>query len=173
QAKTYYDKKKFAESIVELKKVLALDPEHASTRALLTKATRGLETGSVEEVEKEMRAEKEAEAQVFIDAGKKFAKAEQHLEAITEFNKALKILPSHPETIGLIRESQAALEAEVYEQVAGEARSHLGLALKHIATQDYAEALGEVKEVLKIDPGNVQALKLYRKLSKILELEKK
>jgi Tfp pilus assembly protein PilF len=97
---------------------------------------------------------------------------EQYLEAIMEFNKAMKILPSHPETVKLIREAQNALEGEVTERVKEEAREHLGLALKYITTQDYPAAMKEVEEVLKIDPGNVQALKLYRKLKTIIELEK-
>jgi tetratricopeptide (TPR) repeat protein len=97
----------------------------------------------------------------------------QYLEAITEFNKALKIIPSHPEAVKLMREAQSALEAEVSEKVKDEAKEHLGLALKHIATDNYTEALKEVEEVLKIDPGNVQALKLYRKLRTILKIEEK
>lgn len=172
-AKAYYEKGKYAESIVELEKILAMDPNDADARALMKKARNALEGKAEGTIEKDIQAEKEREAQVFIDNGKKFLAEKQYLEAITEFNKALKVLPSHPETLKLIRESQAALEAEVTEKVKEEAKEHLGLALKHIATQDYAEAMKEVQEVLKIDPGNVQALKLYRKLKKILELEKK
>jgi len=173
QAKAYYDKGRFAESVVELEKALRLDPENAEARALLTKATRALETGAVEEVKEEIRSEKEAEANKYIDAGKKFMEEKQYLEAITEFNKALRIIPSHPEAVKLMREAQSALEAEVTEKVKEEAREHLGLALKYITTQDYPAAMKEVEEVLKIDPGNVQALKLYRKLKTIIELEKK
>lgn len=170
--KAYYDKGRFPEAVVEFQKVLSLDPEHAEGRALLTKSRRALEGGAVEEVKEEIRAEKETEANIYIEAGKKFMAEKQHLEAIAEFNKAMRILPSHPETIKLIREAQYALETEVTERVKEEAREHLGMALKYIATENYAEALQEVGEVLKIDPGNVEALKLYKKLKKLLEIEK-
>jgi tetratricopeptide (TPR) repeat protein len=171
--KAYYDKGKFADAVIEFRNVLALDPEQAEARALVTKATRALEGRAVEEVVGEIKAEKEAEVNTYLDAGKKFMEEKQYLEAITEFNKALKIIPSHPEAVKLMREAQSALEAEVSEKVKDEAKEHLGLALKHIATDNYTEALKEVEEVLKIDPGNVQALKLYRKLRTILKIEEK
>ncbi|MFC1637540.1 PorV/PorQ family protein [Candidatus Margulisiibacteriota bacterium] len=172
-AKAYYNQNKFAETVVEIKKALLIDPEHAASRSLLTKAQRALETGSVEEVKEEIKAEKDAEIKVFLDNGRKFIAEKLYLEAITELNKALRISPSHPETVKLLREAQAALEAEVSARVKEEAREHLGLALKYITTEDYSEALKEVEEVLKIDPGNVEALKLMRKLRKLTEIENK
>jgi tetratricopeptide (TPR) repeat protein len=172
-AKAYYNEYKFSEAVVEAKKALLIDPEHAACRALLTKAQRALETGSVEQVKEEIETEKTEEITVFLDNGKKFMAEELYLEAITEFNKALRIKPSHPETVKLIREAQAALEAEVSARVKEEAREHLGLALKYITTENYADALKEVEEVLKIDPGNVEALKLMKKLRKITEIEGK
>ncbi len=172
-AKEYYNAERFAEAIVELEKVLKLDPEHAEGRALIKKAENALEKKAKGVVVEEIKTEKEEEAGKYIEAGKKFMAEKQYLEAIAEFNKALKILPSHPEAVKLIREAQEALEKEVTEKVKKEAEEHLGLALKHITTGDYAEAMREVEEVLKIDPGNVQALKLYKKLKKIIELEKK
>jgi tetratricopeptide (TPR) repeat protein len=172
-AKAYYNEHRFSEVIVEINKVLRLEPENAEARALLTKAKQALEGGAVEKVKEEVEAEKEEEINVFLDNGRKFMAEKQYLEAITEFNKALKIKPSHPESVKLIREAQSALEAEVTAKVKEEAREHLGLALKYIATEDYAEALKEVEEVMKIDPGNVEALKLYKKLKKLLEIEEK
>jgi len=170
-AKAYYNKGRYAEAVVETNKALALDPQDADARALLTKATRALEGGAAGSVEEEVRAEKETEVNAYLEAGRKFMAEAQYLEAITEYNKALRILPSHPETVSLIRQAQAKLEAEVSETVKSEAKAHLGLALKYIATDNYAEALREVDEVLKIDPGNVEALKLYKKLKKLMEIE--
>ncbi len=170
--KTYYEKSRFADAVVYFRKVLALDPNNADGKALLTKANRALETGTVEKLEAEIKIEKESEVTAHLEAGKKYLVEKQYLEAITEFNKALKLSSSHPEAVKMVREAQAALEAEVTEKVADEAREHLGLALKYITTQQYSEALTEVQETLKIDPGNVQALKLYRKLQKINQLEK-
>ncbi|MBN2057847.1 MAG: PorV/PorQ family protein [Candidatus Saganbacteria bacterium] len=172
-AKAYYDKARFSEAIVAAKNVLELDPNDADARALLTKAENALSGKAEGTVEKDIKAEKQEEAQVFIDNGNKFFAEKQYLEAIAEFNKALKVVPSHPEAVKMIRESQEALEKEVAEQVKQEAANHLGLARKYIAEENYTEAMKEVQEVLKIDPGNVQALQLYKKLQNIMELEKK
>ena len=171
--KAYYNEGRFAEAVVALEKVLNLDPENVDAKAMHTRAKRALETGVVEKVKEEIEVEKEQEVQVYLENGKKFMAEKQYLEAIAEFNKALRILPSHPETVKLIREAQSALEREVTEKVKEEAKEHLGLALKYIATENYEEAMREVDEVLKIDPGNVEALKLYKKLNKLLEIEKK
>jgi len=171
--KAYYDQRRFSEAVLEFRKVLALDPEHAEARLMLTKANRALEEKVVEKVEKEIMVEKEEEVKKYIAAGKKFMDEKEYLESIAELNKALKIIPSHPDAIKLLKEAQAALEKEVMAKVKREAQLHLGQALKYITTEDYAEALIEVEKALEIDPGNVQALRLYKKLRKILELEKR
>lgn len=172
-AKAYYNEGKFPEAIIELEKALRLDPDNADARSLMTKAQKALEGGAVEQVKEEIQAEKEKEVQLYLANGRKFMAEKLYLEAITEYNKALKINPSHPETVKLVREAQAALEAEVSEKVKKEAESYLGSALKFITTGEYEQAQVAVEQVLKIDPGNVQALKLYKKLQTIIQLQKK
>jgi len=172
-AKAYYNEGKFPETIIELEKALKLDPENADARSLMAKAKSGLEGGSVEKVKEEIEAERESEVQQYLTSGKKFMAEKQYLEAITEYNKALKVNSSHPETVKLVREAHAALEAEVSEKVKKEAETYLGSALKYITTGEYEAAEKAVEQVLKIDPGNVQALKLYKKLQTIIKLQKK
>jgi len=48
----------------------------------------------------------------------------------------------------------------------------LGRALKSISTGDYKGALAEVEKVLQMDPGNVEALKLKKRLVTILKIKK-
>ncbi|MEE8638576.1 MAG: PorV/PorQ family protein, partial [Candidatus Margulisiibacteriota bacterium] len=169
--RVYYDDKKYSDAIIQFRKAFDLEPENAEARAMLIKANKALKMQAEEEARAEERAEEETEVYRLLANGKKFMAEKQYLEAITEFNKVLKILPSHPDAVSLMREAQEALGVEVSEKVKEEAREHLGLALKYITTENYAEALQEVGEVLKIDPGNVEALKLYKKLKKILEIE--
>jgi len=172
-AMAYYNQGKVAEGLVAARKAVALDPENAEARATFTKLNFALEVKATGRAKETIQAVKEKEIDVFLNNGKKFMSEKQYLEAIGEFNKALKVIPSHPEAVKSMREAQSALEAEVTGKVKEEAKQHLGLALQYIATDDYNNAFAEVKEVLKIDPGNVSALKLYKKLEKILNLEKK
>ena len=173
QGKAYLAKDQYADAIVQFRKVLDLVPENAEARALLNRSTKALEQSAGGQVGREIEAEIETEVQKYLTNGKKFMAEKQYLEAITEYNKALKVNSSHPETVKLVREAHAALEAEVGEKVKKEAEGYLGSALKYITTGEYQEAKVALDQVLKIDPGNVQALKLSRKLQKILKLEKK
>jgi tetratricopeptide (TPR) repeat protein len=172
-AQAYYNQGKVTDGLVAAKKAVALDPENAEARAMLTKLNSALEGKAAGKAVETIQAAKEKEINVYLNNGKKFMSEKQYLEAIAEFNKALKVAPSHPETVKSMREAQSALEAEVTEKVKDEAKQHLGLALQYIATDDYNNAFLETKEVLKIDPGNVQALKLYKKLERIIKLERK
>jgi len=169
--KAFMAKDRYADAAVQLEKVLDLEAGNAEARALYNRASRAVEKGAEGQVSVEILSERKAEADKHIANGKKFVKEKQYLEAIGEFNKALKVMPSHPDAIKLVREAQAALEAEVSTKVKEEAREHLGLAMKYISTQDYDEAMREVQEVLKIDPGNVQALQLLKKLNNLKKLE--
>lgn len=171
-AKAYYDAGKYAEAIVEVKNALSVDPEQAEARALLTKATAALEEKAAGKVETVVKTEKEEEISGYLAGGKKFMAEKQYLEAIAEFNKALKVDPSHSEAVKLAREAQAALQKQVSAKVKMEVDERLGRALKSISTGDYKGALAEVEKVLQMDPGNVEALKLKKRLVTILKIKK-
>jgi tetratricopeptide (TPR) repeat protein len=171
-AKANYGGGQYAEAIVVVKKALAIDPELAEAKVLLDKANAALEAKAAGKVETLIRVEKMKEIDIYLANGKRFMAVGKYLEAIDEFSKALQVDPSYPEAVKLVGQAQAALGKELGTKVKKEIEQRLGRARNAISTGDYKGALSETDRVLEMDPGNVEALKLKRRLMTILKITK-
>jgi hypothetical protein len=171
-AKANYNGGQYAEAMVVARKALALEPDLAEAKVLLDKATAAQEAKAAGKIEAVMRVEKMKAIDVYVANGKRFMAAGKYLEAIDEFSKALKVDPSYPEAVKLVGQAQAALGKAVGTTVKKEIDERLGRARNAISTGDYNGAMSETDRVLEMDPGNVEALKLKRRLMTILKITK-
>jgi len=171
--KAYLDQKRYSDAVIRFEKVVALDPKNEEGLILYKKAQAELERAAFEKVFAEREVEIKRDINDIISSGKGFLSQGQYLEALAEFNKALRIEPTNREALRLQSEAQTKMETQLIEQSQTEARSTLGEAMRLVVIGKYKEALEQVDASLAKDPKNKQAQALQKKLQLILKLEKK
>jgi tetratricopeptide (TPR) repeat protein len=171
--KAYLKGEKYAEAIISLNRVLAVDPANDDANLLLKKAQNELENQALEKVFTQKQAEVARSAGEIIASGKQFLDQGKYIEAVGEFGNALKLDPTNSEALRLQNQAQTKMENQLIEQSRTEAKEALGEAMKQVITGNYSAAIDPLNRALEKDPKNKQALELKKKLELIQKLQNK
>ncbi|MFA5113062.1 MAG: PorV/PorQ family protein [Candidatus Margulisiibacteriota bacterium] len=171
--KAFIKEEKYADAIVSLDRVLAVDPQNEEANLLVKKAQNELDNQALAQVFTQKEVEIKRSAGEIIASGKKFYDQGKYIEAVGEFGNALKIDPTNAEALRLQNQAQNKMETQLIEQSRTEAKEYLGEAMKLVITGKYAEALAPLNKALEKDPKNKQALELKKKLELIQKIQTK
>ena len=171
--KAYLEQKKYADAALRFDKVLDLDKNNEEAQVLLNKSRAELEDAAFQQVFAEKTVEVKRSMDDILASGRNYMDQGKYLEALGEFNNALKLDPTNLTALKLQSDAQNKMETELIEKSREEAKGYLGEAMKQVITGNYDQALVQVNKALEKDPKNNQALELKKKLELILKIEKK
>jgi hypothetical protein len=144
-----------AEKLVE--SVLKRMPGHAGALALFGRLKgRRLAKGDAEaEAEQELARLAQAQARRAVEAARAARGAGWDRKALLALRRGLRLVPDDPELLGVLRETEHALDRAGARRRAGDAQ--VRAALERLKEGRHEEALESLRSLLRQDPDNVRA----------------
>lgn len=117
-------------------------------------------------LEIELAKKEDAQIKEAMTKGKKYLKNKEYKEAIFQFEKILDIKPECKEAEEVLQKIKEQLEMAEFKQ---QFQTNLFKAREYFSQQNYAMADIEYKQVLKMDAGNLEAVKQLETIKKLTE----
>ncbi|HTA76393.1 MAG TPA: PilT/PilU family type 4a pilus ATPase [bacterium] len=154
RAQDYFDKRRYDESRIELKRILQELPEHKEANILMAQVR-----------ELDSKTEKKKDASGMIKGALQMYREGKAQAAVLEFQKALEVDPANKQALAYIKSIQDELENKA------KALQFYQAAMAYKQQNDLGNALASAEQVLTLDPNHEQANLLVRDLKKAAQQE--
>lgn len=121
-------------------------------------------------LEEELAKREQLQIQLALTKGKEFFKNKQYKEAILQFERVIAWVPEHKEAEQYLTQAKQEYQKVNIEE---QKKQHLEKGKKYYNVQKYLDAVLEFKQVLALDPTNVEALKLLSTTTEYVKSDKK
>jgi twitching motility protein PilT len=152
RAQEYYDKRRYDEARIELKRILQEKPDHPEANALMAELRK-----------LDAQSDRKKDASINLKAGLQFYREGKIQSAIVELKKGLEIDPNNKQIETYIQTIQKELENQVA------AREYIQQALQLQNNSEYEKAYEKINEALAIDSENEQAIAAQKELKNSIQ----